>query len=343
MVAVNTPGNSTVGQPRPAVIHNDVAAGTLVYADNTPQTLDIPRSEVYRGIQLDITAQPTAVSGWTAANLGPAELASIIQSLQIMRNGSDALVTFTGEQIMLLQNRWYGSKPISNVGTVGTANPQMSCSVFIPFETPNIRKPFSTMLNSGKCSSLSLNVQWGNAANALSTATGWTTLPSVAISYLKEYWPPTPQGKDTTPIFWFRRCKPKNAVIPAGAAVDLLVPLNVNTVYHGWFLTGPMMPYCTKIKLVTGGNVLQTVNMPGKIYTQKIRRNVQPAGWTTTTTNEPSALWFEAMPDGMITQLLNARGISDLSFLMTFTSANPGGTLNLVTSEIFGNDSIAGG
>ena len=343
MVANAAAGNSPVGQPRPSVIRPALMASTLTYADNTTQSVNIPRSEVLRYIQIDISCQPTAAAGWTAANLGAADAASIFTDLQLIRNGGDIHTEMTGEIAMLLANRWYGSTQFSSVGTVGTANPVLTATILIPFETPNIRKPFSTMFNTGKCSGVTLQASFGNYATVLSTATAWTAAPKFTITLGFEFWPPNAQKQDTTPIFFFRRFKKHAYTIPAGTQTDFPVTVPLNTVYHGFLLNGAIMATANKIKLSSGSTTIQTWSIPGKGNLQRLRRNVNPTlGVTSTASNNANTYWLEVMPDGMTTQLLNARGISDLSFLLSTGSTNPGGTLTWYSSEIFGTDYITG-
>lgn len=347
-MAIYTPGNSTagnsaIGVPRPLVVHDSILPNPIVYADNTPVSVDIPRGECLRWIAISITAQPTAAAGWTAANLGPADLGSLISQVQIQRNGSDAHTTLTGSQCMILANRWYGSQVQSNVGVIGTVNPVLTCTLLVPLETPNIRKPYSTLLNTGKCSGLQLKLTFTNAATVLSTASGWTAQPSFVVGLGTEYWPPNAQKQDTTPIFFFRRLKPFNSAIAAGLQTDIAIPMQVDTQYQGVLIGGPPMAYCTKLIVRNASTDLRTFAIPNRSNVQRMRRNVQPAGFASSVNTDASHYWLDFMPDGMLTNLLDARNISSLNLVASFSSGNPGGTVSYVTSEIYGNDAILGG
>ncbi len=336
-------GNSPVGVSNPS-INNELSLPPIPYADNSTQFVSLPRGFVYRWLNYNIAAQPTAAASWTAANLGTADLLSLIKNVRIVRNNSDTLVNMTGEECAYYANRMYGGSVNSVIGTsaaqvsgqaIGGANPWLNCNLFIPFEGPQFKRSIQTLLNSAKMSDFQIQVDFNNYASVISTATAWTTPPTLTGSYSSLFW--QAGQKPGTPIFNFGRRIPTILTLPAGTGSEQQFPLEVNTQYWGIQLLMPAGNLLSKVRILSAGTVYRDYNLPGRWAVEKLRRNVQPIGLAASTNNDQNIYMFNFVSDGSLREMINAVGLGSLTLGLTYTGS--GGSARALALTVLGNDS----
>ncbi len=205
------------------------------YQDNTTQSLDLPRGQVYREIALHLTGAPTVTAANNiAANLGRAEVWSLLTQISIVVNGSDVIRTFTGDELMVLNYLWYRVQPMreTTYGDGVTANPSFDRILRIPFWSLGLVHPQATLLDARRVDSLQLKVQFGNYASINSAATAWTTSPTLEI--YQEYVAPDDPKAPFGPFHTWRSSPMTNQY--TNTQKDAQIQLPIGDVYRSFFM-----------------------------------------------------------------------------------------------------------
>lgn len=189
------------------------------------------RGMIYRELALRLSGTLTFAAGASnaVANLGRGDEWSIIDKIEIIKNGSDVVRSMTGTQLRFLNRLFYGTtgRLSTTWGDGSTAAPSYDSTLILPFWQPLSVKPMDTALDSSRCSDLRIEVTLSSAA-AITTGTAPTSVAgTLDVISLESF------GVD----FLGSECKifPLQQVV-SGATPAYQFPLPVTSLYRGFFI-----------------------------------------------------------------------------------------------------------
>lgn len=127
--------------------------------------------------------------------LRPGDEWAVIEQLEIIANGSDVLVSLTGEELKMLNLLWFDGAPrLTTAWSADTANAvTVNSNLSIPFWSPKSGRPIDTAVESSRLVNLTARIRWGTAASVTSAASAaFTTDPTATISAVNSF---DPEGK----------------------------------------------------------------------------------------------------------------------------------------------------
>jgi len=147
--------------------------GSIVYAENQPRTLQLPRNYAYRALSLKLIADLT----WTETTAGSvmdSAPAQLIRNIVIRANGRDVIKNYDMESLHRLCQIRYGVRPkiTSPISTSALSDQDLEVHAVIQFEMFRAVKPVDSLLDSSGLATLELIITWGTGANVMGGAYG---------------------------------------------------------------------------------------------------------------------------------------------------------------------------
>lgn len=187
------------------------------------------RTLLYRDIQLELTGQPTLTLGNnTQANTNMGDEWACVQQIQWTVNGSDQLLTLTGDDLFWMNYFWFGQAPhtTATLGDGATANPAFDSILTIPAWMPRAFHPFDTTVDGGRYNDMQLSITFGDYTSINATATGWTANPQISIISNEQVLPADPADQPK-----LNRVVKKLTNTPGGANGAYVIPLDAGVSY----------------------------------------------------------------------------------------------------------------
>ena len=166
---------SDVKRPLPDLAY--VSAGAA-------STLDIPRDNVMKALNLMLTLTLTTGAAAGSGTLADPGILQAIRRLEVVADGAVTLWSVDPASLYILNALWSGSPgqrdklAIPANGTSGT----MQAFLQIPFALPFSKNPNVTLLNASALSSLQLRVTWGSINDLVQTPTNTSINTSSILS-----------------------------------------------------------------------------------------------------------------------------------------------------------------
>jgi hypothetical protein len=158
--------------------------GTVNFQANGTTTVRLDRSLFLRAINMRLALAPTVTLGNnTAANTAVGDEWSVVKQIRL-KVGNTLLRTITGAELRWINAIQYGLTPrvTATLGDGATANPFAWSDLLLPIFPPDMKDPFVFSLNAPSFDGeLTLEVQWGDFDTLNSSATAWTTEPTLQI------------------------------------------------------------------------------------------------------------------------------------------------------------------
>lgn len=162
--------------------------GTVAYAANAPVRLDIPRLGAIAHLNLQLSGQLTCTLGNnTLANTKRGGEWACITKMEVVRNGSDVLATWTPDFLLNYNRVMLGILPDlePTIGDGATANPSFaSCAtMFFALPTGESYNGLDFALPAPAYSKLELVVYWASSYTDVNgSAAGFATSPTLQVS-----------------------------------------------------------------------------------------------------------------------------------------------------------------
>lgn len=217
---------------------------------------------LYRDIQLELTGQPTlTAANNTQANTAMGDEWGCVTQIQWTVNGSDQLLTLSGDDLFWMNYFWYGQAPhtTSTLGDAATANPAFDSILTIPAWMPRAFHPFDTCVDGGRYNDVQMSITFGSFTAVNSAATAWTANPQIAIVSNEQVLPSDPSDQPK-----LNRVVKKLTNTVAGANSSYVIPLDAGVSYARFIINQKTSAGTAD----TTGQILnvQVVGAGGRIY-----------------------------------------------------------------------------
>lgn len=302
-----------------------------------------------RELTLELTG---ALTDATNADSGifPGDEWAIIPRMDIVVNGNDTPMSFSGRELWVMNHYWYNTNPqITATLGAGGANPSFDSVLKIPFSSPRCVSPNDTSLRTQNLQQLRLDVTWGSGAAAISsTASAFATAPALSISGYYD---------DTGFVPPLYRKIQKYQVQFAGAQTSALVQLTCSPQYRSILInTQSGTPLADDTAVLTAGAPIQlysgsTVyydfpveqlrqgrNLSGGVPTDVDQTNASPQvayqvqGFRNSKDNLRAWYYLDLCPDGQLIEAINTNGLPEFNLRFNVSKAC---TINILTEELF--------
>jgi hypothetical protein len=348
---------------------------------STRYTQQLSRGYIYREMVLRMNGQMTipaaATDLATRATIGKGDEWSFIDRVEVIANGTDAIRSFRGSQLMALNRFLYGRYPrLAQAAGYFDNNARVASfdsTLVIPFWTPNAYRPLDTALDSSQLSDLRIEVTTSSQANVVASGVGVTSA-NLDICSLESF--------GVKGNFAGSRIYPIQAVV-AGANNAFQVQLPVTSMYRGFLINaattsatpdrGADLPNAiTNVQLKSGTNVFRDI--PWRILqdwqylrTNSDRQFVQNIDWPTGTYAAPASVqantaeftntgssfldarlssnyhedgwaYMDLANDGYLMESIDTLGLSELYLEFNVTAPC---TITVIPQQIFPNRSAA--
>ncbi len=275
------------------------------------KSIDLPRNGVLRGLSFRLTGTYTTGTG-TYTKFDHA-VYKLIQRIEVVANGKDTLKSIPFFFTRLLARADSGVAPdLTDVGvTASTAYPFVAYG-FIPFAFTRARRPLDGALDTRKLSSLSAVITWGNDASmysALGSGGSFTVAPTLQVKTL-EYGNVEADFKAAIN----RHSTIQHEVVSTKAEDQEKIV--IDRVYRRFFLYAEAAGVASnaiinKITLKSGSFVFKSVKGPMAQSELKTLYGLDAV--------DTGLYVVDATTDGMLTESLNARGLTSLEFVLDVT------------------------
>lgn len=296
------------------------------FSANGSKALDIPRNGVLRGISFRLVGTYTTGTGtWAKFDHSVYKL---IQRIEIIANGKDTLKSVPFFFTRLLARADSGTLPdLTDVGnTASTAYPFVAYG-FIPFAFTRARRPLDGALDTRKLSSLSLVVTWGTDTTmygTLGSGGSFTVTPSLQVK-LEEYANVEPD---------FKAAINRHSTIQhevTATKVEDQEKLVIDRVYRRFFVYAEAAGMASnaiinKITLKSGTYVFKSVKGPMAQSSLKTLYGIDAV--------DTGLYVVDATTDGMLTEALNARGLTSLEFVFDVTKQAGTNIVYVIPEEV---------
>lgn len=160
---------------------------TVPFADGSQQTVDLVRGRLVRETVIDLDLTPTLTgANNTPAGVGGGGAWAVVKRLEVVLNGSQVILNLSGRELMFANLYGLGRAPEhpDTLGDGATANPALHVRLVIPWWLPRSVKPFDTVFDTRRLSTLQLRITWGTFTDVHANATAWTSDPVLTVSTL---------------------------------------------------------------------------------------------------------------------------------------------------------------
>lgn len=308
---------------------------TVEYSANNTVEVKLDRGPIYREISLRLHGQFTLsdtnnTSAKTSAN-GEFDL---IERLELIINDSNQLRILSGAELLMLQRMMFGVFPnvSSTLGDGSTANPSFDVTFKIPLWLPYLRRPFDTVLDSSKVSSLKLRVKWKDHTDVNADATGFETDPEIDVSTLVSF---GVDGKFSTAVM------NRLSRDAQGANNAFKVDLEIGPSYRGFLIhtkdsSGDPDGSIVDNVIIKSGSVREFHNIDWPILREQYRllRNMREEAWPINSDDGDITSWafLDLVTDGLLTETIDTNGFGQFEALFDVTAQ---GTIDIVPVQIF--------
>jgi hypothetical protein len=307
-----------------------------------------------------VTKAGTGAS-FTGPNLGKGDEWSWLDRVELIVNGTDAIRSLRGSQLVALNKFLYGSYPrVSRMNLGNNTAGDYDSTLIIPLWMPNSLRPMDTVLDTSKLSDIRVEVTTNtlagfsdagvNGVASLAANLDICTLESFGV-----------EGK-----FSGSRIYPITANVPgANAAFQMQLP--VTSLYRGFLINAAttsatpdrgadLANAITNVRLVSGTQVYRDIPFSvlrdwQRLRTNGVRQEIQnTAGqpFLTSLTTQPSYLngrasdnfiedgwaWMDLVHDGYLMEGIDTLGLSEL--FLEF-NVNAACTLTVIPFQVFPN------
>ena len=314
---------------------------TVTYQANSKKTENLSRGMIYRELYLRLQGQPTVTLG---NNISSKTLLgdewACVQEIKIVANGTDVIKTISGKALRWLNFFWYGNQPqiTPTLGDGATANPTFDSYLILPFEMPNVRRPFDTAFDSSTVSSLTIEVTWGDSTSINADAAAWTTDPTLEVYSLESF------GVNIVPTQW--RIYPIQKTITATNS-KLRVELTTGVMYKGFYINttdagveqGDIL---NNVKVVSGTTVYYDLpdNLIREITRKRmgLNRNHSGAAYDDLQIGNNNSFegnyYIDLTPAGMLTEAIDTLGFSEFHLELDVTVGAGATNLTIIPDEL---------
>lgn len=289
-------------------------------ANSQVQSPQLGLGMLYRELYLTLAGEFT--SGdlvVAAAGLKNGDEWGAIQRIDVMVNGSDNIVSVTGEELAWWNTFSFG-RPKDLMTLSGTQTQSFYSTLILPFWDKTTQTPIDSLLNSARLSDLRLNVTWGNPQSVSnSTAALFTTSPTLMVSSRECF------GISGDFSVWRRLRLLDNNVV---ANDEYTVPLPLGNVYRGFMINtkdanGVDLADCIdRVQLVSGTNVY--FDLDYRTLQKTYRQNFKPiilnnqvngafmSPAISATADSRAWTFIDLVDDGYLTEAIDTIALSEL-------------------------------
>lgn len=321
--------------------------GTVTFLANQQQYISLSRGTLFREIYLRYKGTPTCTLGNnTAANTKRGDEWGAIKKIELVANGTDVLRSITGEELRMLNFYWYGNPPriTAGIGDGATANPPFDSVLILPLWTPQIARPFDTILDTRNFTDLRLVITWGDYTDINASATAWTVNPTVEVRVL--------ESAGVNGQFAIRRMQRMVQTVSAANA-ELKIDLRTGPIFKGFYIntqaTGGATDSKTilnNVKVVSGPTVFFDSDPQTILQSTRLRRDIpllyeralnSGTGGIgrfgqSTSADADAWYWVDLCPDGYLSEAVDSAGMQEISLLLDVSGASQ---IIVIPDEIF--------
>lgn len=277
---------------------------------------------VFRGLLLDMVL--TTTNG-VAAALTNYDLAKAISQITVKLNGQDNLYVFPGYHLSFMNSHDFTIACHSTIDTANGAGKTQKISLYLPFALTRAVRSKDAVLDaraSNKITRAELGIDW--AAAAIGTD---VVITSGYINILGLLYDQAP-----TPIATFRHeFSHLKDDLGAVGSVDVKIPFGGWNEYRRFFI------YTFNNTGALDDSLITAVQLKSLSYSwQKLSADQIKALNNNTFSLSPSTGVYilDMTTDGMMSERLNARSLSEL--ILSFTSTVANGTVEIVSEKVIG-------
>lgn len=307
----------------------------IPFSANNKIAKDLARGYLYRDLTLNLTCQPTVTAANnTQAKTGKGDEWACVKKIEVIANGTDVVKSISGRMLRWCNLIWNHALPnlTSKLGDGATANPSCSSSLILPFWMYDSIRPIDTCLNSALLSNLQIVITWGNYTDVSSSATAWTTEPSIDV-YSNEAF--GLQGQ-----FGSWRVYEISQDVSATNA-DLQLQLPVGPVYRGFAMAiddggTEKSGLLNNFKLTSGTNVFADIDSAALQAEQTARRGIDRDSLAprSSLSSLDGFLYYDHVLDGYLSEGIDTIGFAELTAHFDVTKGAGTTTLLIVPQQV---------
>lgn len=291
--------------------------GRIYYKSGEVKSLELPRDYWYRNLILKLMASETVATA--AATPYTDNILNLIKRVEIIANGRSTIKSLDFAALSKLTKFFFGTEIKSNLpGTVGTNSGK--AIAYVPFEMPRAVRGIDTILNSGKLSTFEIRITWATPSDLYSANAGNVTISESAtyVDILLEEAFQSPGDEPHKPVAIFKQNFIEKTITSAGTA-QVLLP--VGNAYRGFLIKGeedndPSDSVVKKVELKSGTEVFFSEEFEATKMKNAVFYDLD--------SEETGYIFIDFCPDGLLTEALKTRDLSQLEFELTV--AVPGST-----------------
>lgn len=224
-------------------------------ANSQVQSQQLGLGMLYRELYLTLSGTiDTTGADIAPGNIMPGDEWGVIQRIDVLVNGTDNIISVTGEELNMWNTFMLG-RPRDMMVLANGSSQQFHSVQVLPFWDKTSYTPIDSLLNSARLSDLRINVTWGNPANVVDAGTGsasFSVAPTLMVSSRECF------GITGDFSVWRRLRLQDNNVVQND---EYTVPLPLGNVYRGFIINtksanGFDLASCIdRVQLVSGTNV----------------------------------------------------------------------------------------
>lgn len=300
-----------------------------------------------RGLILELTGTLTDATNTTG--IQPGDEWGLIQRIDIVINGNDTPMSFSGRELWFMNLFWFNTAPQTNLLLgIGGANPSFDSVLQIPFSSPRCVSPNDTSIRTQNLTQMRVDVTWGTFTNISSTASAFTTTPQLGISGYYD---------DTAFVPPLYRKIQKFQVAFTGAQTQALINLTTSPQYRSLLINTQsgspafddpaVFTAGSSIQLYSGSTVFydfpieqlrQGRNLGGGVPSDVDATNASPQIFyqrqLLKNTHDNFRAWYnlDLCPDGQLIEAINSNGLPEFNLRLNVSKAC---TINVLAEQLF--------
>lgn len=285
--------------------------GQILYAQNQPRSLDMPRKDLYRFLILRLTGILNIATLGAPTNRLNSPF-NLIKRIELIADGKDTIKSLSGPALLMKNFYLFGRYGNRTIPTWATGAMTFYGTLVLPFAQPKAVREADTFFDSGRLSTLELKITWGSMADIFATApTTYTETSGVIDVHLAET---INLGKPLNLSIYKETTLEKQMT---ASATEFQVLLPVGNIFRGFL-----------IETEVNGDPKQAVinDMQFRSGTTVFYRGEYASlqeGFLTTLGIQDKTLpgyhYVEFCPEGRLVDALNASNLSMLEFIANTT------------------------
>ena len=163
---------------------------TVNYEANGKVSEKMSRGMVFRELYIFLEGQLTCSSTNNShPNFQQGDEWGVIKKIEVIANHTDVIFSMDGNALWWMNYFMFGSAPkvTSAFGDESTTNPAFNSMLILPFWLPNSVRPMDYALDSRQLASLDVEITFGSHTDINSSATGFTSAPTVKVFSLESF------------------------------------------------------------------------------------------------------------------------------------------------------------